>query len=101
VLPNNQVAGPTCLAAHITDLQACSVSLESAAASTSQQLEQIAAADAGARYVDTNPLFCSQVCTPVVGRINVYVHNGHVSATYARFVAGALEAELQAILDGR
>jgi hypothetical protein len=34
----------------------------------------------------------------VIGNMNVYVHNGHLSATYATYLSGALQAELQPIM---
>jgi hypothetical protein len=98
--PPNQIVGPDCLAAHLDNVQVCSASRDVAVGWTSQTLTQAAASDAGAHYVDINEWFCSaQFCPAVIGKMNVYVHNGHLSATYATYLSGALQNELEPIMD--
>lgn len=98
--PPNLFAGPNCLAAHLSDVQACSASREFAVDTRSRIRAQAVVAQSGAHYVDISPWLCSQqVCTSVVGKMNVYVHDGHLSATYATYISGALQAELQPIME--
>ena len=98
--PTAQVVGPDCLAAHLGNIQVCSEPRDATLKFTSQAVELAAAKQAGAHYIDINPWLCSaKVCNGLIGQMNVYVHNGHISATYATYVSGALQNELQPIMD--
>jgi hypothetical protein len=97
--PPNYVTGPDCLAAHLDDVQLCSATRDVAIGWTNQPEERAAAADVGAHYIDINQWFCAgDVCPAVIGKMNVYVHDGHLSATYASYLSGALQAELTPIM---
>ena len=97
--PTSQFSGPNCLAAHLSNIQACSSSRLLTLGLTTQPMERAAAAQTGAYYLDVNPWFCSALCTVVIGNMNVYVSDGHVSATYATYLSGALQGELQPIME--
>jgi hypothetical protein len=98
--PPNQITGPDCLAAHLDNVQFCSATRDVAVGWTSQVESRAAAAAAGAHFIDVNPWFCAgDICPAVIGKMNVYVHNGHLSATYATYVSGALQVQLEPILN--
>jgi SGNH domain (fused to AT3 domains) len=98
--PPNLFGGPECLAAHLSDVQACSALSEFAVDARSQLRAQAVAMQSGTHSIDISRWLCSQqVCTAVIGKMNVYVHDGHLSATYATYVSGALQTELQPIMD--
>jgi SGNH domain (fused to AT3 domains) len=94
-LGDGQAIGPQCLAAHPTNVQACSTTYERAMAGTVAQGELMGAKQAGIRRIDPSPWFCSRVCTAVIGNMNVYVHGGHLSTTYATYISGVLQKALE------
>ena len=91
--------GPACLSQHPDNVQACSgpvlagyVALEHA--------EQTAATEEGAHYVNVTPWFCSNTCTAVIGKYEVYWDQFHITAAYAYFLAGVLAKALPLSLPG-
>lgn len=101
VLSNRQISGPDCLAAHENNVQACSVPYQTAVSGDIPQAELSAAGQLGARFIDPSSWFCSRVCTAVIGKMNVYVHGGHISGTYAAYLSGAVGSVLQPIVNNR
>ena len=75
-------SGPECLADNTTNVQHCSGAITTAL-SKFNLAEQLAAGDAGARYLSVTPWFCSTDCPAVVGRYNVYLDQFHVTGTYS------------------
>lgn len=75
-------SGPECLADNTANVQQCSGAIETAL-SKFDHAEQLAAADAGARYLSVTPWFCSTNCPAVIGRYNVYLDQFHVTGTYS------------------
>jgi hypothetical protein len=61
-------------------------------------LERRIAAEAGAQYVDVTSWLCSSVCTALVGDMDVYLNQDHITATYATYLSGALEAAVSPML---
>ena len=85
--------GPTCLARHPDEVQACSG--PSGLSRTSyDRAEQRAAAATGTRYIDVAPWFCGRACTAIIGHDEVYVDGFHITNTYARFLEGVLAQAL-------
>jgi peptidoglycan/LPS O-acetylase OafA/YrhL len=85
--------GPNCLSVHLDDAQACGTSARSYL-TPFRQAEARAAVVAGAHYVDTLPWFCTEFCSAVIGRFDVYVDRVHITNTYARTLEGVLAASL-------
>ena len=50
---------------------------------------------ADVQYIDVFPWLCSSVCTAVIGNMVVYGLRNHLTATYATYLSGALQAALQ------
>ncbi len=88
-IPDLGQSAPICLSNHTTDVQACSSSVQDAAAG-SVNAEKAAAASAGVQYVNMTPWFCSQVCSAVIGRYIVYFNQFHITATYGRYLENVL-----------
>jgi hypothetical protein len=90
VLPK---AGPTCLAAHSNDAQACSAP-PAVAVSPFTLVERAAALKGGAAYIDATPWFCSSTCTAIIGNYDVYLDQKHLTATYSMYLREVLNQAL-------
>ncbi len=88
-----------CLALHGKSTQSCSLSASAALARTYNDSEESAASAAGATFVDPTAWFCGAVCTAVVGNIQVYSNDYHVTATYSLFIAPLLQAAIEPLMD--
>ena len=93
-MPYLQQDGPDCLAAHESDVQACSVPEPAALNTAGRTAEMAAARTAGATYIDVVPWFCSSTCTAIVGNMIINQDGQHITRTYASFLSGALQAAL-------
>jgi hypothetical protein len=83
-----------CLYANADDLPACSAPLAKAL-NPYGEAEKTAVEAVGGRYVDVTPWFCSQTCTAVIGRYQVYFNQQHVMGPYATFLGGVMAQALQ------
>jgi peptidoglycan/LPS O-acetylase OafA/YrhL len=88
--PVGSELSPTCLSAHSQDVQTCSLPTDRAVTASYDHAGRLAAADAGAAYIDPIPWFCSATCTAVVGKYVVYVDSQHITATYAQYLQTVL-----------
>ena len=94
-IPALPQSGPACLAAHPSDVQACSVSFDKAVVGPALvQAERLAAEQTGAQYVDPTPWLCSSICTAVVGHYCVYQDQFHITGTYAKYLEVVLRKAL-------
>jgi hypothetical protein len=85
--------GPSCLASHPDDVQACSSSPRSAL-TPANIAEKQAVAAVGGRYVDVTPWFCAKTCSAVIGDYDVYLLGNHVAVGYSIFLEGVLAEAL-------
>ncbi|GAA2007141.1 acyltransferase [Nakamurella flavida] len=84
---------PTCLAQHPADVRdSCTPTLTDAMSDPERRRATAAAAvSAGAVVVDPQAWLCGpQRCPVIVGQYLVYSDNSHLTATYARLLAGRL-----------
>jgi hypothetical protein len=65
-----------------------------------EHAEQMAATEEGAHYVNITPWFCSNTCTAVIGKYEVFWDQGHITAAYAYFLAGVLTRALHLSVHG-
>ena len=93
-----QKLSPVCLLAHPHGIGACSES-RTKGVEPEQKVQQAAAQDSRASYIDPTPWFCSTTCTAIVGKYVVYVGLSHITATYARYLQTVLGRALA--LNGR
>jgi SGNH domain (fused to AT3 domains) len=87
-------AGPNCLSTHSSRLAECSATAAKAVRLSFQTAEEDAAAASGASYLNPTPWFCSATCWPVINDIQVYSDWQHITASYAKYLSGALQASL-------
>ncbi len=87
--------GPDCLAAHMSDVQACSLPESAAINYAGRSAEMAAAAASGAAYINVVPWFCSSICTAIVGNMIINQDGQHITRTYSQFLSGALQSALQ------
>ena len=66
-----------CLAAHVRDVQACSVAAADNEAKDAEAPQAAAAAAAGVVFVSPTPWVCADRCEPVIADIRVYRERYH------------------------
>jgi hypothetical protein len=87
--------GPDCLAAHESDIQACSAPTSVAVHATQDLWQKDAGTKAGAQYVDVVPWLCTKsICPAVIGHLDVYENLYHITATYALYLNSVLQQAL-------
>jgi|SRR5665213_1615477 len=87
--------GRICLAAHSSNVQACSTPTGQAVRSAGDTAQEQATASVGGSYVDVVPWFCTAtVCPAVIGHYGVYENRFHATATYASSLAPLLQNAL-------
>jgi hypothetical protein len=91
--------GPTCLAAHESDVQACSTPeplAEKYLAPTGNfQKESAAVAKVGASFVNVTPWLCTRkTCPAVIGHYEVYEDLYHITSTYVAYLSPVLQVAL-------
>ncbi len=92
-IPSLRTDPPTCLSQHATNVQACSSPL-SGYLIKYDRVEQAAVTTVGGRYLDMTPWFCSETCTAVVGKYEVYINSDHVTKVYTFALGGVLTKAL-------
>ncbi len=96
--PQFPVWVPTCLSAHRTSVQACTVTFDSPI-SLGRQAGQLAAAKAtGSRFIVTKPWFCTTRCPAVIGNMIPYIDGSHISTTYATYLSGVMGQAIKPML---
>jgi peptidoglycan/LPS O-acetylase OafA/YrhL len=96
--PRSEFDVPACLAAHREAIEQCVTSRAAALTWRHMRREKQAARDTGATIVDMSKAICpSDPCPPIIGNRLVYRDNHHLTATFARSLAGALAAALPVI----
>jgi peptidoglycan/LPS O-acetylase OafA/YrhL len=90
---------PLCLSQNLSDAQKCQVSQSVGIDEAGEAVERQAAVQAGASYIRTEPWFCANgQCADIVGNIEVWRDDNHITGTYSKFLGPAMSAELAAIL---
>ena len=94
--PRPRIDIPDCVASNPDRLSACAVPREEALATGAQQ-QLTAAQTTGVPTVDLTASICpADHCAAIVGEVLVYRDTNHLTATYARTLTTALDAELRA-----
>jgi hypothetical protein len=97
-IPYLAQSAPSCLAAHSSNIQACSTPATTAVLSTHESELAAVAKSTGALYVPVTQWFCSKSCTAVVANNVVYGDGAHITSVYAEYLWGALMTALQPVL---
>jgi peptidoglycan/LPS O-acetylase OafA/YrhL len=95
-------AGPaSCLSDHLRNVQACTTSREAAVSEGYKAAEQGVARQIGATFIDTTDWLCTPVaCPAIIGDIQIYRDNTHLTTVAAEWFRPLLEAALMPILQG-
>jgi hypothetical protein len=78
---------PDCLAAHDNDPTACSAPVDAWLKPDPLADAAVAAHSPRAQVADLTRLFCTAVCLPVIGGLQVYKDESHLAPSFARTVA--------------
>jgi hypothetical protein len=91
-VPTLSWSAPVCLAAHRSDVQACTPTRNDTISLPSVRDEELGLAErAGIHSIDPTPWFCTATrCPLIVGNILVYHDNSHMTKQWARFIAPVL-----------
>jgi peptidoglycan/LPS O-acetylase OafA/YrhL len=90
---------PACLSQHLSNVEACAIARGVAFTDHLGALEAAAAKAAGAARIDLTKRICvGDPCSVVVNDRIVYRDIGHLTATFSRSLAPALDAAIAAIL---
>jgi hypothetical protein len=93
--PRSAVDVPACLAAHTDAIERCTTSRAAAFTWRHLRREKEAARLSGATLVDMSAATCPiDPCPPIIGTRLVYRDNHHLTATFAKSLAGLLGAAL-------
>jgi hypothetical protein len=84
-----------CLAAHESEVQACTIATAEVETNEYEAPQAAAAAAAGVVLISPRPWVCADRCEPVIANIQVYRERYHFSRTYAVYLTGALSEALQ------
>jgi hypothetical protein len=87
-------SAPDCLAAHESNVQACSTSRTNALTGVYDAAEETAAQATGARRIDVTSWLCATICPPIVNNTLVYRNQFHITRTYSVYLAGVLGSAL-------
>jgi hypothetical protein len=92
---------PACLSEHPSNVEACAIPRSVAFTDHLGGLESIAAKTAGAGRIDLTKRICiGDPCSVVVNDRIVFRDIGHLTATFSRSLAPALDAALATVLAG-
>jgi hypothetical protein len=93
--PLSTVSPPTCLASHKSSILACSTPITSAVSLDWLGHEEDVAMNENVTWVDPTTWVCSSnPCSPISGKILIYVDGGHLTATFARTLEKPLWKEI-------
>ncbi len=100
--PQFPASPPDCLSAHLADASKCSTPREAAFSTAISSAQSTVAARTGSGFVDLSNYFCSPTtCAPIIGPTLVYSDEHHMTATFSRLLAPALDAALAPYLSIR
>jgi hypothetical protein len=97
-IPTLDVLFPECLEAYPDAIQHCGVAIPNPQKdNVGLQAAELAAADqTGATYIGTLRWLCTKTwCSPVIGRMIVYLNPTHIDATFAEYLSTVMGKALQ------
>jgi len=94
-VPNPGTDVPVCLSGHVDNIAACMPPRQAAVKSAVIAAEEAVTASRGGQYFDVTQFFCTESeCPVVIGKYLVFRDRNHVTAEYARALAGVLSPVL-------
>jgi hypothetical protein len=97
-IPYLAQSGPSCLAAHSANIQACTTPATTAVLSDHETVLKGVATSTGALYVPVTKWFCTASCSAVIGKDVVYGDDAHITSVYAEYLWGAVMASLKPVM---
>jgi peptidoglycan/LPS O-acetylase OafA/YrhL len=98
-IPKPPFVVPQCLSAHLTNDSQCNTPEGSVVDLSGMAAEQASVRAAGGSYINALPWFCANgTCGAIVGNLEIWRDDNHITATYSNFLGPAVSAELNAIL---
>lgn len=93
---------PDCLSAHLSDAVACTEPISTEINEVGMAAERSVVTAASGAYVDVQPWFCTESrCAVILGNIEMWRDDNHISPEYSSFLGPAVSAELEAVLAAR
>lgn len=90
---------PSCLSENLGDARRCEVAQGVGYDEAGEALEKQVSVQAGASYIQTEPWFCAGgQCADIVGNIEVWRDDNHITAVYSNFLGPAMSAALAAVM---
>ena len=87
---------PSCVSAHLNDVQACATPLAQAVNVQGRRAEETVAERAGARYADVTRWMCFDgSCPAIVGNLLVYRDDNHLTTGYAAWLTSVIDAQIE------
>ena len=100
-IPKPPFLVPQCLSAHLSDAGQCTEAESTVVNPEGVAAEKAAVQSARGAYIDALPWFCaSNTCGSIVGNIEVWRDDNHITATYSNFLGPIVAAELKAAFTG-
>jgi hypothetical protein len=98
-IPKPPYLVPACLSDHLSDAPGCNVPLNQAVNEVGKAAEKAAVVGAGAHYIDAQPWFCTATtCGTMVGNIEIWRDDNHITETYSSFLGTAVGAYLAEVI---
>ncbi len=88
----------SCLSVHSSDVQKCSIPYPNPTFPGQQVAQKTAATATGAGFIKSVQWLCTTSCSAVVGKYITYFDVGHVSTTYALYLATVMAVGLKPYL---
>jgi peptidoglycan/LPS O-acetylase OafA/YrhL len=93
---------PDCLSEHLSNAVACTEPVSTEINDAGMAAERSAVTAAGGIYVDVQPWFCTATrCGVIVGNIEMWRDDNHISPEYSSFLGPAMSAQLEAVMATR
>ncbi|HUJ66294.1 MAG TPA: acyltransferase family protein, partial [Acidimicrobiales bacterium] len=101
-VPKPPVNVPDCLSEHLTEAEACTEPVSVEINDAGMAAERSAVTAAGGSYIDAQPWFCTATrCAVILGNIEMWRDDNHISPEYSNFLGPAMSAQLEAVMAGR
>jgi peptidoglycan/LPS O-acetylase OafA/YrhL len=93
---------PPCLSAHLDDVTWCRQPLHNVINQLGEVAEDLTTTKAGGYYIDVQPWFCTTItCPMIIGNLEVFRDDNHITATYANFLTPLVENSLALAVGSR
>lgn len=100
-IPKPPFLVPQCLSQHLTSASQCTLSENTVVNISGVASEEAAVRSAGGTYINVLPWFCAgDNCGAIVGNVEVWRDDNHITATYSSFLGPAISAYLKGVYPG-